>query len=50
MKNKLKHKNGGFGFFGFIFLVIIIILLMKYFDISIPDIFHWIWTQIQGVF
>jgi len=48
MPSKLRDKNGGF--IKFIVFVIIVILLMKYFDVSIKDMFYWIWAQIQSVF
>ncbi len=40
MKNNINNKKGGF--IQIIILIIVILIVMKYFGITIPDIFEWI--------
>jgi len=48
MPSKLRNKNGGF--IEFIVFIIVVILLMKYFNVSIGDMFYWVWAQILSIF
>lgn len=41
MKNNISNNNKG-GFVQIIIVIIVVLVLMKFFDISLPDIFNWI--------
>lgn len=40
MKNNIKNNKGGF--IQIIIIIIVILVLMRFFDVTIPDIFDWI--------
>jgi hypothetical protein len=48
MFNNFKNKKGGF--IETVVIIIVAILLMRYFHISVGDVFRWIGRQLQGVF
>jgi hypothetical protein len=40
MMNKMSNNRGGF--IQIIIIIIVVLVLMKFFDVTIPDIFNWI--------